>query len=196
ESWHIAAIASLATNIMVFTLVSLFTQRSAEEVSAAEACLVDNVRRPQRMELVASSPQEFAQQLAKPLGNRDAPPEESQATRLRDRLEANLSGLMGPAVAQDMIETFLPFKITRGYVTEDINFIENRLEDYHSRLTGLAAELDALRRYHRQTLQDLPMGVCSLAEDNEILMWNRALQALTGVEADGVVGSRLESLPA
>src|SRR5690554_8102166 len=40
------------------------------------------------------------------------------------------------------------------------------------------------------------MGVCSLAEDNEILMWNRALQALTGVEADSVVGSRLESLPA
>ena len=212
ESWHIAAIASLATNIMVFTLVSLFTQRSAEEVSAAEACLVDNVRRPQRMELVASSPQEFAQQLAKPLGNRAAQQEVEQALRdlklplderrpyalrrLRDRLEANLSGLMGPAVAQDMIETFLPFKITRGYVTEDIHFIENRLEDYHSRLTGLAAELDALRRYHRQTLQDLPMGVCSLAEDNEILMWNRALQALTGVEADGVVGSRLESLPA
>src|SRR5690606_39384178 len=83
-------------------------------------------------------------------------------------LEANLSGLMGPAVAQEMIETFLPFKLARnGYVTEDIHFIENRLEDYHSRLTGLAAELDALRRYHRQTLQDLPMGVCSLAEDKE-----------------------------
>src|SRR5690554_2993247 len=212
ESWHIAAIVSLTTNIVVFTLVSLFTQRSTDEISAAEACLVDNVRRPQRMELVASSPQEFAQQLAKPLGNRAAQQEVEQALRdlklplderrpyalrrLRDRLEANLSGLMGPAVAQDMIETFLPFKITRGYVTEDIHFIENRLEDYHSRLTGLAAELDALRRYHRQTLQDLPMGVCSLAEDNEILMWNRALQALTGVEADGVVGSRLESLPA
>ena len=70
--------------------------------------------------------------------------------RLRDRLEANLSGLMGPAVAQEMIETFLPFKLARNdYVTEDIHFIENRLEDYHSRLTGLAAELDALRRYHR-----------------------------------------------
>lgn len=213
ESWHIAAIVSLTTNIVVFTLISLFTQRSTDEVSAAEACLVDNVRRPQRMELVASSPQEFAQQLAKPLGNRAAQQEVEQALRdlklpfderrpyalrrLRDRLEANLSGLMGPAVAQEMIETFLPFKLARnGYVTEDIHFIENRLEDYHSRLTGLAAELDALRRYHRQTLQDLPMGVCSLAEDSEVLMWNRALQALTGIAADSVVGSRLENLPA
>ena len=103
---------------------------------------------------------------------------------------------MGPAVAQDIIETFLPFKLAReGYVTEDIHFIENRLEDYHSRLTGLAAELDALRRYHRQTLQDLPMGVCSLAKDNEILMWNRAMQSLTGISADAVIGSRLGGLP-
>lgn len=212
ESWHIAAIASLTINIVVFTLISLFTQRSSDEIGAAEACLVDNVRRPQRMELVASSPQEFAQQLAKPLGNRAAQQEVEQALRdlkmpfderrpyalrrLRDRLEANLSGLMGPAVAQEMTATFLPFKLARdGYVTEDIHFIESRLEDYHSRLTGLAAELDALRRYHRQTLQDLPMGVCSLAEDNEILMWNRALQTLTGIQADAVVGSRLENLP-
>jgi len=213
ESWHIAAIASLTANIVVFTLVSLFTRRSPDEVSAAEACLVDNVRRPQRMELIARSPQEFAQQMAKPLGNKAAQQEVEQALRdlklpfderrpyalrrLRDRLEANLSGLMGPAVAQEMIETFLPFKLARnGYVTEDIHFIENRLEDYHSRLTGLAAELDALRRYHRQTLQDLPMGVCSLAEDNEVLMWNRALQTLTSINAESVIGSRLENLPA
>src|SRR5690554_5142326 len=213
ESWHIAAIASLTANIVVFTLVSLFTRRSPDEVSAAEACLVDNVRRPQRMELIARSPQEFAQQMAKPLGNKAAQQEVEQALRdlklpfderrpyalrrLRDRREANLSGLMGPAVAQEMIETFLPFKLARnGYVTEDIHFIENRLEDYHSRLTGLAAELDALRRYHRQTLQDLPMGVCSLAEDNEVLMWNRALQTLTGINAESVIGSRLENLPA
>lgn len=213
DSWHIAAIVSLTSNIVVFTLLSLFTQRAPDEVSAADACLVDNVSRPQRLELVAGSPQEFAQQMAKPLGNKAAQQEVEQALRdlqlpfderrpyalrrLRDRLEANLSGLMGPAVAQEMIETFLPFKLARdGYVTEDIHFIESRLEDYHSRLTGLAAELDALRRYHRQTLQDLPMGVCSLAEDREVLMWNRALQALTGVNAESVIGSRLDNLPA
>ncbi|RDT21017.1 PAS domain-containing protein, partial [Klebsiella pneumoniae] len=111
--------------------------------------------------------------------------------RLRDRIEANLSGLMGPSVAQDIVETFLPYKTSEeSYVTEDIHFIESRLEDYHSRLTGLAAELDTLRRYHRQTLQDLPMGVCSLAKDQEVLMWNRAIEELTGVGAQKVVGSR------
>ncbi|AYF90941.1 PAS domain-containing protein [Pseudomonas sp. DY-1] len=210
-SWHIAAIASLAANVLIFTLVSLFTEASPEEISAAEACTVDNVRRPQRRELVASSPQEFASQLAKPLGAKTAQKEVEQALRdlhlpfderrpyalrrLRDRIEANLSGLMGPSVAQDMVETFLPYKSgSEGYVTEDIHFIESRLEDYHSRLTGLAAELDALRRYHRQTLQELPMGVCSLAKDQEILMWNRAMEELTEIPAQRVVGSRLSTI--
>ncbi|MGF0333965.1 sensor histidine kinase [Ectopseudomonas toyotomiensis] len=210
-SWHLAAIASLAANVLVFTLVSLFTEASPEEKSAAEACAVDNVRRPQRRELVAVSPQDFAAQLAKPLGAKTAQREVEQALRdlhlpfdesrpyalrrLRDRIEANLSGLMGPSVAQDIVETFLPYKSgSEGYVTEDIHFIESRLEDYQSRLTGLAAELDALRRYHRQTLQELPMGVCSLAKDQEILMWNRAMEELTEIPAQRIVGSRLSTL--
>ncbi|MBB2493449.1 sensor histidine kinase [Aquipseudomonas ullengensis] len=211
ENWHLAATSSLAANVLVFTLVSLFTEASSEEKSAAEACTVDNVRRPQRRELVAGSPQEFATQLAKPLGGKTAQKEVEQALRdlhlpfdeprpyalrrLRDRIEANLSGLMGPSVAQDIVETFLPYKNgSETYVSEDIHFIESRLEDYHLRLTGLAAELDALRRFHRQTLQELPMGVCSLAKDQEILMWNRAMEELTGISAQRVVGSRLGAL--
>ena len=211
-SWHLAAIASLAANVLVFTLVSLFTEASADEVSAAEACAVDNVRRPQRRELLAVSPQEFAAQLAKPLGAMTAQKEVERALRdlhlpfderrpyalrrLRDRLEANLSGLMGPSVAQDLVENFLPYKSgSKAYVSEDIHFIETRLEDYHSRLTGLAAELDTLRRYHRQTLQELPMGVCSLATDQEIVMWNHALEDLTEIPAQQVIGSRLDALP-
>ena len=211
SSWHFAAIGSLAVNVLVFTLVSLFTEASPEEKSAAEACAVDNVRRPQRRELLALSPQEFATQLAKPLGAKTAQREVEQALRdlhlpfdegrpyalrrLRDRIEANLSGLMGPSVAQDIVETFLPYKAgSESYVTEDIHFIASRLQDYPSRLTGLAAELDALRRYHRQTLQELPMGVCSLAKDQEILMWNRAMEELTEIPAQRVVGSRLATL--
>jgi hypothetical protein len=56
-------------------------QRQPEEASAAEACAVDNVRRPQRRELHAASPQEFATQLAKPLGAKAAQKEVEQALR-------------------------------------------------------------------------------------------------------------------
>ncbi len=209
-SWHLAAIASLAVNVLAFSLFSIFSETSPEE-QALRGRAVENVRRPQRRGLIAASPQEFATQLAKPLGAKTAQREVEQALRdlqlpfdehrpyalrrLRDRIEANLSGLMGPSVAQDIVENFLAYKNgADGYITEDIHFIESRLEEYHSRLTGLAAELDALRRYHRQTLQELPMGVCSLAKDQEILMWNRALEELTEIPALQVVGSRLTTI--
>ena len=211
-SWHLAAIASLTANVLVFTLLSLVSEMRAEEREAASLCAVDNTSRPQRRELLSSSPHEFIRELAKPLGEKTAQREVQQALqelslsadeqrpyalrRLRDRLEANLSGLLGPSVAQDIVETFLPYKTdrtTRGI--EDLHLMESRFEEYQSRLTGLAAELDALRRYHRQTLQDLPIGVCSLAQDQEILMWNRAMEMLTGIDAERVVGSRLSNLP-
>ncbi len=211
DNWHMTAIGSLVANVVAFTLVSLFSKTSQEEISAAAACTVNNVIRPQRRELQALSPQEFATELAKPLGAITAQREVEQALRdlhlpfdegrpyalrrLRDRLEANLSGLMGPSVAQEMVKNFLPYKSgTEGSGSEDIQFIENRLEDYRSRLTGLAAELDGLRRYHRQTLQELPLGVCSLSKDQEILMWNRAMEELTHIPARNVVGSRLETI--
>ena len=158
HNWHFSAIAALGTNCVFFVLVSLATRTSLEEQSAAQACMINNVRRPERRELYAATPQEFAAELAKPLGAVTAQREVEQALkdlqypfderrtfalrRLRDRIEANLSGLMGPSVAQDLVDTFLPYKVdSETYVSEDINFIENRMEDYKSQLTGLAAEI-------------------------------------------------------
>lgn len=211
NTWHLAAVASLTVNVLVFGLVSLFSPSTSEEIRAAEACTVDNMRLPQRRELEASSPHEFVLQLSTPLGPQIAQQEVKQALnalqlpldehrpyalrRLRDHIEASLSSLMGPNVAQDIVKNFLPYKKTaESFISEDIHFIENRLEEYRSRLTGLAAELDTLRRYHRQTLQELPMGVCSLAKDREILMWNRAMEELTEIPAQNIVGSRLNTL--
>jgi len=208
NSWHSYSILALSVNCCVFVVVSLLTRSSEEEMRAAEACAINKVSVPERRTLLASSPQDFALALAKPLGAVTAQREVEHALqelnlpfdesrpfalrRIRDRIKANISGLMGPSIAQDLVSTFLPYrKDSETYQSEDIHFIESRLEEYRSRLTGLAAELDALRRYHRQTLQDLPLGVCSLSNDDEILMWNRAMEALTGIAAKRVIGSRI-----
>ncbi|WP_233468490.1 ATP-binding protein [Zooshikella ganghwensis] len=211
EPWHIAAIGSLLINTLVFIAVSLITQMSDAELSAANACAVDNIHRPARKELAACTPQDFQAALSKPLGLHMAQHEVDRALvdlgytyaekrpyalrRLRDRLEANLSGLMGPAVATDIVDTFLPFKHNNeGYVSEDIQFIESRLERYRSQLTGLAAELDGLRRYHRQTLESLPLAICTLGKDHEVLMWNKAMSQLTDISATQIIGSYLDDV--
>ena len=116
--------------------------------------------------------------------------------RLRDQIETNLSGLLGPSVAHQLVDDHLPYKPqAEGESSEDIQFIESRLEQYRNRLSGLAAELDGLRRFHRQTLLELPMGVISLGADGEIIGWNLAMEQLTGISAGQTIGSRLNALP-
>jgi len=211
ENWDLAAMAALSVNITIFTAVSLLTKTSKDEQRAAEACSIDDLNRPVRRELSARSPREFKRRLATSLGKETAAKEVDRALidlnlpqdesrpyslrRLRDRIEANLSGLMGPAVAHDLVERLIPYKeTTTGSDIEDIYFIENRLTEYRTHLTGLAAELDNLRLYHRRTLQELPLGVCTLGRDGEILMWNNAMADLTSVHEDDVIGSHLSYL--
>jgi signal transduction histidine kinase len=69
------------------------------------------------------------------------------------------------------------------------------LEQSRSHLRGLAGELDALRRHHRQILQDLPLGACSLSKDNEILSWNQAMEQLSRIDRQAAIGSQLRDLP-
>jgi PAS domain S-box-containing protein len=113
---------------------------------------------------------------------------------LRSRLEANLSGLLGPAIAHDLIDRFLPFSSKSEPGTADVTTVESRIEAYRSNLSGMAADLDNLRRYHRQILMDLPLGVCSLGPDDQIVMWNHAMETLTGMSSEEAVGLHLSEI--
>ncbi|OPX54905.1 PAS domain S-box-containing protein [Oceanospirillum multiglobuliferum] len=212
EGWYQVALVSITLNITVFIVTSLFIQPSEEEKEGASSCSVDALSRPHRLQLNARTCQDFVTFLSVPLGESTAKREVQTALnglklemedsrpyamrRLRDRIQANLSGLMGPAIAQEIVDQYLPYQPAnvQGH-TEDIHFVESRLESYRSQLTGLAKELDSLRRYHRQTLQYLPIGVCSLGTDREVLMWNNAMAELTSISGEQVIGSRFDALP-
>lgn len=209
SNWHSYALAAFASNAIIFIVVSLLTRPKASEIAAAQACLVGSVSRPTRRPLIASNSNDVITALSKPLGRYVAEREVYQALadlhlpsyedrpyalrRLRARLEANLSGLMGPTIAHDIVSRYLPFK-EDAELSEDIYQIEQRLEGFHDRLSGLAGELDNLRRYHRLTLERLPLGVCSLADDGEIMLWNQAMVELTKIDAQQVTGSHLNQL--
>ena len=211
QNWYLAATGSVVLNMTAFIVVSLVSTTRPIESSAAEACSIDTLSAPQRKELVAKSAKEFIRSLTEPLGEAAANREVTQALkdlslseyeerpyqlrRLRSKIEVNLSGLMGPSVAHGLVTQWLPYKHTNELQpSHDIHFIEKGLEAYNSRLTGLAAELNSLRRFHRQTLERLPMGACSLGADGEILMWNDALTEQTSIVADDVVGSKVGNL--
>jgi len=173
---------------------------------------MDVLSRSPRRTLTLRSAQAFTEQLALALGEATAQLEVSRALRelqfdhnesrpyalrrLRSRLEANLSGLLGPAVAHSIVSRCIPFDNNPGGSSEDLFLIERRLDRAGGQFTGLAAELDNLRLHYRQTLDNLPIGVCSLAPDRELLLWNRSMQSITGIPSSAVLGSLLDSLPA
>jgi len=212
QSGYLIALGATSVNVTLFVLVSLLTETNEDEQATAQACAVDTLTTPQRRQLDILSAEEFRERLAKPLGTKTAIREVDRALkdlqlpvhedrpyalrRLRDQLEANLSGLMGPVLAKSILDRNIPYKETPvGGALDDIHFIESRIENYNQQMTGLAAELDSLRRYHRMTLQNLPMGVCSIGGDGEILMWNRAISDLTEVDEHDIVGAHISTVP-
>lgn len=208
--WNSITLFSLGINTAIFIGVSLMTEQTEDEHYSADLCAADELSHPVRQALDVHSAKEFKERLAKPLGKIIASREVDNALeelnldnnerrpyalrRLRDKIEGNLSSLMGIHVASEIMDKHLPFKVAETRETLDINLIENRLAQYQNHLTGMAAELNNLRLYHRKTLQELPMAVCSLGPDMEILMWNRAMGELTRTPSQDVTGSYLEDI--
>ena len=209
-NWQEVSSISLIGNTLLFVMVSLLTSTSDEEKSSADICALDTIQRRKRSGLIAKSAGEFIRSLSKPLGKKTATREVNQALQdlnlssedkrpysmrlLRGRMEANLSGLLGPSIARELIDNYLPFSIISEHGSSDLNVIENRIESYRSNLSGMAADLDSLRRYHRQILLDLPLGVCSLSYENEIVMWNHTLEEFTEINSADVIGSQLNDI--
>ncbi|GJM12201.1 MAG: two-component sensor CbrA [Pseudohongiella sp.] len=209
-NWREITALSLVSNCALFVALSLYSTSTDEERSSADICTLDTIKRRKRSGLVAKSPQDFIKSLSKPLGEKTANREVSRALKdlnisendrrpvamqqLRGKLEANLSGLLGPSIARELIDGYLPYSIVSGHGSSDLYVIENRIEAYRSNLSGMAADLDNLRRYHRQILLDLPLGVCSISTDNEVIMWNRAMEKFTELAGTDVIGSQLIDL--
>lgn len=208
--WSDITLYSLGINTLVFVIVSLLTRQSDEERYSAELCSEDELSHPIRMTLDVRSPAEIVERLSRRIGTYTAKAEVDRALlnlalntnesrpyalrRLRDEVEANLSGLMGITVASEIMDRQVPYILPESEGVTDINLIESRIHQYRDHLTGLAAELNNLRLYHRRTLEELPMATCSVGKDMEILMWNSAMSDLTGIPATEVTGSHLKDV--
>lgn len=210
EHWEPITLWSLSLNTIMFIGVSLVTQQSDEERYSAELCSEDELSHPVRLTLDIRSPDEIIKRLSTRVGLSTAKQEVNRALarlnlhpnesrpyalrRLRDETEANLSSLIGISMASEIMDNLIPYRIPMSPGATDINLIESRLGRVRDHLTGLAAELNNLRLYHRRTLEQLPLATCSVGQDLEILMWNSAMEGLTSISSDQVTGSNLEDV--
>ncbi|MEW8322173.1 MAG: ATP-binding protein [Candidatus Thiodiazotropha taylori] len=211
DQWEFATFWSLALNTLLFVFGSLASNQTLGEKEAANACCSESLV-PMGGMVSAGSTAQFTTQLSQMLGHEAAQREVEQALRdlsltrsetrpsqlrrLRERIERNLSGLLGPQLAHMIINRRLQLDIhTQTALADSMRFIEDQLEHSRTRLRGLSADLDNLRRYHRQILLDLPLGVCTIDRLRTVTIWNLAMEVMTGVNARDAIGVSLHRLP-
>ena len=211
DVWSVSSFCSLAVNAILYIVGSLLTQRTSTEIEAANIC---TGRYSQTPTLVATlgSPAEYVSHLERLLGARAADIEVSKALeethvsfddkrptslmRLQDRLERNLSGLLGPTVARLALRSSGPLdKPAEIALAESLRYTEQRLEQSREQMQGMTKELDDLRRYLRSVLRELPLGVCTIDPNGDVLIWNDALQTISGIDENKACSGRLDDLP-
>jgi PAS domain S-box-containing protein len=211
DQWNQVTLWSFGLNTLLFLALSRLSRPTQEERYSAELCTADEISHPLRSTLDVHSAGEFRTRLGERLGRDIANQEVDRALRelglsrnerrpyalrrLRDRLEANLSGLVGVNLAGEIVNQQIPYKLPASPGSTDIHLIEDRVARNQESFTGVAAELNNIRLYYRNTLEELPMAICSLGPDLEVLMWNHAMAELTGIDSAEVTGSHLSNLP-
>ena len=214
EQWRFATFWSLALNGLLFVGFSLITRQSSEERDAARACHSDvSLTTALTGVVAAGNTHQFTQVLAEIIGQDTAEQEVKQALkdlgmeadeirpgelrRLREQIERNLSGLLGPQMAHIIINRQLVMDSeAKTALADSIRHIEEQLESSRTQLKGLNADMDTLRRFHRQILLDLPLGVCAVTPDHRVVVWNLAMEVLSGVPSRRVAGYQLNTLAA
>jgi PAS domain S-box-containing protein len=202
--WTFVTFWSLSVNVLLFVGVSLMTRATAKEQAADQACRLNAVlllsEQPRAASVAdlqrrlgeALNPVTARAEIRRALAELNLDAEERRPRQLhflQERLQRNLSGLIGPQLARELLA------IRNDPAHPSGLLVEEELEHSQSRLRGLAAELNQLRRFHRQILLDLPIGVCSLDAQHEVLIWNDRMAELSGLSADRVLGARVQDLP-
>lgn len=212
DKWTYSTFWSLMLNSVLFASVSLIVRSREEELEAAQACIRDTLTPPSGRVITARSIHQVKDQLASVIGREiadkevdralndlDMDPQESRPAelrQLREQLERNLSGLIGPQLAHMIVNQRL--RLTDGAQTAlayTMRYVEERLVESRARLRGMAAELDVLHRYYRQILLDLPLGVCALTPNRQVSIWNLAMEQLSSLEASHIIGQTVKALP-
>ncbi len=197
DIWTLSTFCTLSVNGFLFIVGSLLTRPSAEEMAASQAAN-QRAELPSQEASIARSVVHYRYALQQALGNKVAGQEleralqetriaddetrRSELRQLHDQLERNLTGLLGPTLAREILRRPRTGLDTSQGSSPDARLLERRLETSREQMRGLTKQLDDLRQYLQNVLHQLPLGVCSVAANGRIYLWNSAMHMLTGID--------------
>ena len=194
---------SFTAHAFVFVGVSLLTTRSPEEKNAAEACREPRVT---RLLQVPDSAEVLLERLTSYVGKRMAideiyqaaaaadvvwpPRDRPELLRLVTELEGRLSERIGPLAARTYVHGGRPVRA---------NALAERLRAFRE-LDSLEQEprtspAHAARRYLSQLMSELPVGVCTVDDHGDVVVWNAQLERMSGLSEDDICGNPMGDIP-
>lgn len=198
---------SLGVNSLLFAAVSLSRAPTPAEDAAAASCMGGLGSGAPPASVTA-----LRDRLAATLGTREADSEVRRALdeldlpgserrplalrRLRDTVEHNLAEIVGPLTARELVAPRdEDDDEAAGSVARQLRFVEERARRRRPGSDPVEQSLEAVRRYLSDVLAGLPVGLCAVDLMNEVLVWNRSLESLSGVEHEDANGHTLSELP-
>ena len=194
---------SFTAHAFVFVGVSLLTTRSTEERNAAEACREPRVTRVMQ---VPDSAEALLERLTSYVGKRTAieeiyeaamaadvywpPRDRPELLRLSTELEGRLSERIGPLAARTYVQGGRPVRVTalaerlRAFRELDSLEEEGRISPAH-----------AARRYLSLLMSELPVGLCTVDDHEDVVVWNAQLERMSGLSEDDICGNPMRDIP-
>ena len=210
DIWTLATFCTLTTNGFLFAVGSLLSKPTRDEQSATQAAM-DQSSFALSEPYTARSVNHYLYAMQETLGNKVAKLEiktalaetgidagETRQTELRlfhERLERNLTGLLGPTTARTILRPGRMSFRNDNADTPDARLLEMRLEASREQMRGMTKQLDDLRRYLRDVLLQMPLGVCSIAADGTVFLWNSTMETYTGIKESAARNRSPAQLP-
>ncbi|MBW1907109.1 MAG: PAS domain S-box protein [Deltaproteobacteria bacterium] len=196
---------SLTAHGFVFMGVSLLTDRSPEERNAAEACREPRVT---RLLQVPDSAEALQERLASYVGKEIAvqeiyeaaaaadaywpPRDRPELLRLISELEGRLSARIGPLAARTYVHGGRP--VRPNALAERLRAFRE-LDSLEADASQRVSPAHAARRYLSQLMSELPVGVCTVDDHEDVVVWNAQLEHISGLSEDDICGNPVRNIP-
>ena len=118
------------------------------------------------------------------------PRDRAELLRLITELEGRLSERIGPLAARTYVQGGRPVRA---------NALAERLRAFRE-LDSLEPEprtspAHAARRYLSQLMSELPVGVCTVDDHDDVVVWNAQLERMSGLSEDDICGNPMSDIP-
>lgn len=192
---------SLTGNSLGFVLGSLFSRHHPAETIAAATCAPTGAAVTHQP---PSSVRALREKLSLILGADDATKEIQMGLEelhisdkerrplalglLAETVERNLSEWMGPMAARRAVAQ-------HGFTSPLVASLQFIQQEPSPAQAPKERSFQAVQQYLFEVLRELPLGVCAIESEGNVVVWNRALSTISGIDADEVIAAHIDHIP-